>query len=93
MARVEPVINLAAILASGTPIALETKGTVREARGRGWGRAVVAALANELLGSGVQPLYVTAENNQRSIRVAEAVGFTDTGTSIYSGSVTLQATN
>ena len=62
-------------------------------RGRGWGRSVVAALANELLGSGVQPLYVTAENNQRSIRVAEAVGFTDTGTSIYSGSVTLQATN
>ena len=67
--------------------------TVPEARGRGWGRSVVAALANELLGSGVQPLYVTAENNQRSIRVAEAVGFTDTGTSIYSGSVTLQATN
>ena len=31
--RVIPAMSLAACLASGTPIALETKGTVREARG------------------------------------------------------------
>ena len=67
--------------------------TVPEARGRGWGRAVVAALANQLLGSGVLPIYVTAENNQRSIRVAEAIGFIDTGTNMVSCSVTLQATH
>ncbi len=32
-ASVRPVITRAAILASGTPIALDTNGTVREARG------------------------------------------------------------
>ena len=32
-ASVLPTMQRAAILASGTPVALETKGTVREARG------------------------------------------------------------
>lgn len=64
--------------------------TAPEARGRGWGRSVVAALANELMRTGVQPLYVTAENNQGSRRVAEAVGFSDTGVRIFSGSATLR---
>jgi hypothetical protein len=33
LASFSPTISRAAILASGTPVALETKGTVREARG------------------------------------------------------------
>lgn len=67
--------------------------TAPEARGRGWGRSVVAALARELLSTGVQPLYMTAENNIGSIRVAEAVGFSDTGTRFFSGSATRMITN
>jgi RimJ/RimL family protein N-acetyltransferase len=67
--------------------------TAPEARGRGWGRSVVAALTNEILRMGLQPLYVTAENNEGSIRVAEAVGFSDTGARIFSGSATRPAAN
>ena len=49
------------------------------ARGRGWGRAVVAALARELLDADVQPLYSVAQGNQSSVKLAEALGFVDNG--------------
>lgn len=48
-------------------------------RGRGWGKTVVSALARQLLQTGRAPLYVVAQANEYSIRLAEAVGFIDTG--------------
>jgi ribosomal protein S18 acetylase RimI-like enzyme len=55
------------------------------ARGRGWGRAVVSAVAGRLIEAGRIPLYIVAESNAASIRVAEAVGFEDTGLREYVG--------
>jgi RimJ/RimL family protein N-acetyltransferase len=54
-------------------------------RGRGWGKSVVAALTRRLLEEGRTPLYVTAESNEYSIRLAQAVGFVDTGYREYVG--------
>lgn len=54
-------------------------------RGRGWGRSVVSAVAHQLVKTGRTPLYVVAESNDASIRVAEAVGFEDTGLREYVG--------
>jgi ribosomal protein S18 acetylase RimI-like enzyme len=54
-------------------------------RGRGWGKSVVAALARQLVAGGRTPLYVVAESNEYSIRLAEAVGFVDTGYREYVG--------
>ncbi len=48
-------------------------------RGRGWGKSVVGTLAGLVLQSGRLPLYVVAESNDYSIRLAESVGFVDTG--------------
>jgi RimJ/RimL family protein N-acetyltransferase len=48
-------------------------------RGRGWGKSVVKVLVGLILKSGRLPLYVVAESNEYSIRLAEAVGFIDTG--------------
>ena len=48
-------------------------------RGRGWGKSVVRALVALILKSGRLPLYVVAESNEYSIRLAEAVGFVNTG--------------
>lgn len=53
------------------------------ARGRGWGRSVVASAARDTLEAGLTPLYVVAEDNLASIRIAEAVGFADTGLREY----------
>ena len=60
-------------------------------RGRGWGRAVVAALAKELLGAGVQPLYSVAQGNRASIKLAEALGFVDNGNRELAGFANLPA--
>lgn len=54
-------------------------------RGRGWGKAVVSSLISLILKSGRTPLYVVSESNDYSIRLAEAVGFTDTGYREYVG--------
>jgi len=54
-------------------------------RGRGWGKSVVAALVGLIQRSGRTPLYVVAETNEYSIRLAEAVGFDDTGHREYVG--------
>lgn len=48
-------------------------------RRQGRGRSVVAAMVAYLLDNGRQPLYVVAENNEASIRLAESVGFVDSG--------------
>lgn len=50
-----------------------------EHQGRGWGRAVVNAVAGMLLKAQVTPLYSAGEDNDASQGLAEAVGFVDTG--------------
>jgi RimJ/RimL family protein N-acetyltransferase len=57
--------------------------TAPMARGRGWGKAVVETCVAWLIRSGVQPVYIVSEDNNRSIRLAESVGFTDTGAREY----------
>ncbi|HSJ52260.1 MAG TPA: GNAT family N-acetyltransferase [Anaerolineae bacterium] len=48
-------------------------------RGRGWGRSVVSACTNALLEERVRPLYAVDEDNEASQRIAEALGYADTG--------------
>jgi hypothetical protein len=55
------------------------------AEGRGWGKAVVTACATTLIQAGVQPLYIVAEGNVASIRLAESAGFVDTGAREFAG--------
>jgi RimJ/RimL family protein N-acetyltransferase len=57
-------------------IAVNTRPSYRR---RGWGRSVVAALVQKVLAGGRIPIYVAAEGNEASIRLAEGVGFVDTG--------------
>lgn len=59
--------------------------TLPAVRGRGWGKAVVASLVGLIQQAGRTPLYVVAESNEYSIRLAEAVGFDDTGHREYVG--------
>ncbi len=54
-------------------------------RGRGWGKSVVASLVGLIRQTGRVPLYVVADSNEYSIRLAEAVGFDDTGHREYVG--------
>ncbi len=48
-------------------------------RGRGWGRSVVSACTAALLDQRVRPLYTVEEDNQASVRIAESLGYVDTG--------------
>lgn len=48
-------------------------------RRQGWGKSVVAAMAQHLRENGRTPLYSAAANNNASIRLARSVGFVDTG--------------
>lgn len=48
-------------------------------RRQGWGRSVVAAMVHYQLENGRTPLYVVDEQNQASLRLAESVGFRDSG--------------
>lgn len=57
-------------------IAVNTASRYRQ---RGWGRSVVSAMVQHLLDNGRVPLYVAAENNQASIRLARRIGFVDNG--------------
>ena len=59
--------------------------TEPRAKGRGWGKAVVAACATTLVQAQVQPLYMVTEGNEASVRLAEAVGFVDTGVQEFAG--------
>jgi GNAT superfamily N-acetyltransferase len=65
--------------------------TKAEARGRGWGKAVVSAVCVQLLKTGLHPLYVVHEQNTASIQLADSLGFKDTGAREYAGQVMLQA--
>lgn len=49
-----------------------------EARKRGWGKTVLNATIAWVVRSGLQPLYVVADDNTASIHLAEAMGFVDT---------------
>lgn len=49
-----------------------------EARGRGWGKSVAAACTAALLAEGVRPLYVVAEGDESSLRLARELGYRDT---------------
>jgi len=48
-------------------------------RGRGWGRSVVSACTTALLEERIRPLYSVDEDNETSQRIAEALGYADTG--------------
>jgi L-amino acid N-acyltransferase YncA len=48
-------------------------------RRQGWGRSVLAAMVQHVLDSGRTPLYVASTQNDASQRLAESVGFIDSG--------------
>lgn len=48
-------------------------------QGRGWGKAVGAACVRDLLAARVRPLYTASEDNLASLRLAESLGFQDSG--------------
>jgi RimJ/RimL family protein N-acetyltransferase len=50
-----------------------------QGRGRGWGRSVVSACTAFLLEERLRPLYMVDEGNEGSIRIAEGLGYVDTG--------------
>ena len=53
--------------------------TEPEHQGRGWAKAVGAACVRALLEKGLVPIYVAAEENKASHKVALALGFRETG--------------
>lgn len=53
--------------------------TEAEARQRGWGRSVAAAVTDRVVGNGRLPLYLVEPNNEASIRLAESLNYVDTG--------------
>jgi len=59
------------------------------ARGRGWGKSVVAALVNDLLQRGRLPVYVVNEQNTASVSLAASIGFVDTGARELAGQAVL----
>lgn len=48
-----------------------------EARGRGWGKSVASACTQALLEKGVRPLYVVADEDEISMRLALSLGYRD----------------
>jgi GNAT superfamily N-acetyltransferase len=54
-------------------------------RGRGWGKSVVSACTASLLEERLRPLYMVEEGNEASIRIAEALGYIDTGLREFTG--------
>lgn len=50
-----------------------------EVRGRGWARHVLNAVTDEVLRSGRQPIYLVEADHAISMRLAESVGYVDTG--------------
>ncbi|MBN1658780.1 MAG: GNAT family N-acetyltransferase [Anaerolineae bacterium] len=61
------------------------------ARGRGWGRSVVSACSHALLEERLRPLYMVEEGNSASQRIAEALGYADTGMRNFVGEGQLAA--
>ncbi len=50
-----------------------------EARQRGWGQSVAAACTERVLSSGRLPIYLVEPTNEPSVRLAESLGYRDTG--------------
>jgi hypothetical protein len=50
-----------------------------EARQKGWGRSVAIACVERVLAGGRLPIYLVEPGNGASIRLAESIGFRDTG--------------
>ena len=59
------------------------------ARGRGWGKSVVSACTAHLLEERLQPLYMMEESNEASTRIAEGLGYRDTGLRHFVGEARL----
>ena len=59
------------------------------ARGRGLGKSVASACTAYLLDCGLRPLYIVDQKSAESVAIAQALGYTDTGTSerAYIGSL------
>ncbi len=50
-----------------------------QGRERGWGKSVVAACTAALLEKRLRPIYMVQEDNTASIRIAEGLGYLDSG--------------
>jgi hypothetical protein len=48
-------------------------------RHRGWGKSVVSACTASLLEARLSPLYLAEKENEISVRIAEGLGYVDTG--------------
>lgn len=59
--------------------------THADARGRGWGQAVVSACTGALLEENLRPLYIAGEGNHASAHVAGALGYVDSGLREFTG--------
>jgi RimJ/RimL family protein N-acetyltransferase len=53
-----------------------------QARGREFGKSVVSALSNWLLGQNITPLYTAPDTDEASAQLAAGLGFRDTGVRI-----------
>jgi predicted GNAT family acetyltransferase len=53
--------------------------TEPEAKRRGWGQSVLSACTTALLQQGLIPIYMVEGDNIASIRLAESLGYRDTG--------------
>jgi len=54
-------------------------------RERGWGKSVVSACTAALLEENLRPLYMVEEGHVASIRIAEGLGYVDTGLREFAG--------
>lgn len=57
------------------------------ARRQGWGKSVASAMTHAVLDSGRLPLYLVEEGNDVSRRLAESLGYVDTGARQFSADV------
>jgi L-amino acid N-acyltransferase YncA len=60
------------------------------ARGRGLGKSVVSAISNQLLALNKMPIYVTGTSNTASRKLAERLGYRDTGAVELTGAMSLR---
>ena len=54
-------------------------------RGRGWGKSVVSSCTAALQEERLRPLYMVEKGNEASIRIAEGLGYVDTGAREFAG--------
>ncbi len=59
------------------------------AQGRGWAKSVVSACTQHLLEQRIRPLYVVREDDSPSARLAESLGYVDTGEREFTCQATL----